>query len=102
VLPDAVFQNCKMSQKVAKGAKNAIILTTQSWCLIFFSELVSAAYIEAKSSTSMMWNMVGAERTSTTPNRIVIYIIEFFCNYETFVHFSIVWQNKCKIKLCVR
>jgi hypothetical protein len=26
--------------------------------------------IEVKSSTSRMWNMVGAERTRTTPNRI--------------------------------
>jgi hypothetical protein len=26
--------------------------------------------IEVKSSTSRMWNVVGAERTRTTPNRI--------------------------------
>jgi hypothetical protein len=28
--------------------------------------------IEVKSSTTKLWNVVGAERTSTTPNRIVI------------------------------
>jgi hypothetical protein len=43
-------------------------------CVLF--PRVLPILIEVKSYTSTMWNVVGAERTSTTPNRIVIYRVE--------------------------